>query len=69
MPSRRGLRPALSFALFSLWLALLFSGFSGRGTVHLLLAAALALFPWRQARLPASRVTPAAGGESGSESG
>jgi len=44
------IRAALSLVLFSSWLALLFSGFAFHGAVHLLLAAALALFPWRAAR-------------------
>jgi hypothetical protein len=33
--------------LFSAWLALLFSGVALGGAVHLLLVAALGLFPWR----------------------
>ncbi|MEO6192939.1 MAG: hypothetical protein ABIS20_08010 [Thermoanaerobaculia bacterium] len=44
------LRAAISLTLFSGWLALLFWGFAFGGGVHLLLAAALALFPWRAAR-------------------
>lgn len=44
------LRASLALTLFSGWLALLFSGFAGGGAVHLLLLAALALFPWRAAR-------------------
>jgi hypothetical protein len=42
-------RAAFSLTLFSGWLALLFAGFAGGGAVHLLLLAALALFPWRAA--------------------
>ncbi|HEV2855581.1 MAG TPA: hypothetical protein VHC97_22525 [Thermoanaerobaculia bacterium] len=42
-------RAALAVSLFSGWLALLFAGFAGGGAVHLLLLAALALFPWRAA--------------------
>lgn len=42
-------RAALSTTLFSGWLGLLFAGFAGGGAVHLLLLAALVLFPWRAA--------------------
>jgi hypothetical protein len=45
-------RAALSLTLFSGWLALLFAGFAGGGAVHLLLLAALVLFPWRAAAGP-----------------
>lgn len=41
---------ALSFALASAWLAGLFAGRLAGGALHLLLAAALALFPWRALR-------------------
>ena len=44
------IRAALSLTLFSGWLALLFAGVARGGAVHLLLLAALALFPWRAAR-------------------
>lgn len=44
------LRAALALLLFTGWLALLFTGFAGGGAVHLLLAGALALFPWRAVR-------------------
>lgn len=40
-------RTLLALALFSAWLALLFSGLALGGAVHLLLPAALGLFPWR----------------------
>ncbi|HEX9943930.1 MAG TPA: hypothetical protein VGG03_18105 [Thermoanaerobaculia bacterium] len=40
-------RAALALLLFSSWLALLFAGFVFAGAVHLLLLAALILFPWR----------------------
>ena len=40
-------RSVLALLLFSAWLALLFSGLAAGGAVHLLLAGALALFPWR----------------------
>ena len=43
-------RAALALLLFSGWMALLFWGFAFHGGVHLLLAAALALFPWKAAR-------------------
>jgi membrane protein required for beta-lactamase induction len=49
-------RAALALTLFSGWLALLFWGFAFGGGVHLLLAAGLALFPWRAAR--ARTLTP-----------
>jgi hypothetical protein len=42
-------RAALALALFSGWMALLFWGFAFGGAVHMLLAAGLALFPWRAA--------------------
>jgi DNA replicative helicase MCM subunit Mcm2 (Cdc46/Mcm family) len=41
------LRAALALLLFSGWMALLFWGFAFRGGVHLLLAGALGMFPWR----------------------
>jgi hypothetical protein len=44
------LRAALALFLFSGWMALLFWGFALGGGVHLLLAGALGLFPWRAAR-------------------
>lgn len=44
------LRAAGALLLFSGWLALLFRGLAFGGGVHLLLAAGLALFPWRAAR-------------------
>lgn len=44
------LRTALALLLFTLWLALLFSGHAGGGAVHLLLAGAAALFPWKALR-------------------
>ncbi len=37
----------LALVLFSSWLALLFLGLAFGGAVHLLLLAALGLFPWR----------------------
>jgi len=46
------LRAALALLLFSAWLALLFAGLAGGGAVHLLLLAALALFPWKAAAAP-----------------
>jgi hypothetical protein len=42
-------RAALALLLFSGWMALLFWGFAFHGGVHLLLAAGLALFPWKAA--------------------
>lgn len=44
------LRAALAFASLSGWLTLLLLGVAAGGAVHLLLAAALALFPWRALR-------------------
>lgn len=46
------IRAAFALTLFSGWLALLFAGLAGGGAVHLLLLAALALFPWRAAAGP-----------------
>jgi membrane protein required for beta-lactamase induction len=43
-------RAALALTLFSGWMALLFWGFALGGAIHLLLAGALALFPWRAMR-------------------
>jgi hypothetical protein len=43
------IRAVFALLLISAWLALLFSGFAFRGAVHLLLGAALVLFPWRVA--------------------
>ena len=40
-------RSALALLLFSGWLALLFTGWAAGGAVHLLLAAAAVLFPWK----------------------
>jgi len=45
-------RPAAAGLLISTWMALLFLGVTGGGAVHLLLAAGLALFPWRELRAP-----------------
>jgi hypothetical protein len=44
------LRTALALLLFTGWLALLFVGYAAGGAVHLLLAGALGLFPWRSLR-------------------
>jgi len=46
-------RAAVALLLFSAWLALLFTGHTGRGAVHLLLLAALAAFPWKATAPPA----------------
>ena len=46
-------RAALAAALVSTWLALVCSGLALGGAVHLLLAGALVLFPWRAAAKPA----------------
>lgn len=57
MPAMRSptLRACLALLLFSTWLALLFAGFAFRGGVHLLFAAALALFPWKALRASAEQ--------------
>lgn len=47
--NRPTLRAALALAALSAWLVLLFVGWAAAGAVHLLLAAAVALFPWRTA--------------------
>ncbi|HEX6863074.1 MAG TPA: hypothetical protein VF414_09685 [Thermoanaerobaculia bacterium] len=44
------LRAALALLLFTGWLALLFMGYAAGGAVHLLLAGALGLFPWKALR-------------------
>ena len=41
------IRAALALLLFTGWLALLFVGYAAGGAVHLLLAGALVLFPWK----------------------
>lgn len=46
------LRTALAMAALSAWMLSLFSGWVFNGAVHLLLAAALVLFPWRWLRTP-----------------
>jgi len=43
------IRAAFALLLISAWLALLFSGWAFGGAVHLLLAGALVLFPWKAA--------------------
>jgi len=43
-------RSFLAFLLFSGWMALLFSGHAAGGAVHLLLAGALGVFPWKAVR-------------------
>lgn len=61
------IRLYLSCLLVSSWLALLLTGNAFGGLVHLLLAAALILFPWRAAasgvRTDDPEDTPDAGGE------
>lgn len=53
-------RAALALFAVGGWMTLLFSGQVWGGGVHLILAAALAVFPWRAARGP----TAAAGEDS-----
>lgn len=48
------LRAAVALVLFSSWLALLFAGFALGGAIHLVLVAALVLFPWRASAKEAS---------------
>jgi len=43
-------RAALALLLFSAWMALLFAGLAGGGAVHLLLAGAAGVFPWKALR-------------------
>jgi hypothetical protein len=43
-------RAAFAALLFSSWMLLLLDGMFGHGAVHLLLAGALAAFPWRSLR-------------------
>jgi len=43
-------RSALALLLFSGWMALLFAGMAAGGAVHLLLAGAAAVFPWKALR-------------------
>jgi hypothetical protein len=40
-------RAAVALLALSGWLVALFAGFAAGGAAHLLLAAALAVFPWR----------------------
>lgn len=47
MIRREEARLLLAAALLSSWLIFLFTGLALGGAVHLLLAAALAVFPWR----------------------
>jgi hypothetical protein len=52
---RRPLARAVSaLLLFSGWMALFFAGWTAGGALHLLLLAALALFPWGLLRGAAS---------------
>jgi hypothetical protein len=43
-------RTALALLLLSGWMALLFAGLAAGGAVHLLLAAAVGVFPWKALR-------------------
>jgi hypothetical protein len=43
-------RAAAALALVSTWVVALFSGVAAGGAVHLVLLAALAVFPWRVLR-------------------
>lgn len=44
------LAPIGAMLLFTAWLALLFAGLAAGGAVHLLLLAAVGVFPWRALR-------------------
>ena len=44
------LRAAVALALVSTWMVALFSGVAADGAVHLVLLAALAVFPWHVLR-------------------
>lgn len=44
------LRAGAAIALVSGWMVALFAGVAGGGAIHLALAAALAVFPWRSLR-------------------
>lgn len=62
---RTGARAALSTAALSAWVVALFTGWVLGGAVHLLLVAAIPLFPWRAALtlawgggLPRTRIDP-----------
>jgi hypothetical protein len=58
---RTGARAALSTAALSAWVVALFTGWVLGGAVHLLLVAAIALFPWRAAlggSAPRNRIDP-----------
>jgi hypothetical protein len=53
-----GLRAAVALLLVSLWMGLLFAGFLLHGALHLLLAGAAALFPWKSLPPPVPPVAP-----------
>lgn len=45
-------RATIALGLVGLWMALLFAGLAAGGATHLVLVAALAIFPWRALRPP-----------------
>jgi hypothetical protein len=54
-----GLRAAVALLLVSVWMGLLFAGgFLLHGALHLLLAGAAVLFPWRSLPPPVPPVPP-----------
>jgi hypothetical protein len=58
---RTGVRAAVSIAALSAWVVALFTGWVLAGAVHLLLLAAVLLFPWRAAlggAAPRTRTDP-----------
>jgi len=46
--TRSDTHAAIAFGALSAWLGMLFIGWTLGGAIHLLLALALALFPWRR---------------------
>ncbi len=60
MPSPN-LRAAAALLLVSIWMGLLFAGFLLHGALHLLLAGAAVMFPWRSLPPPVPPVPPEAG--------
>lgn len=61
LSDRPTLRAALALAALSAWVVLLFAGWTAAGAAHLLLVAAVALFPWRTA-VERDRAEDASGG-------
>lgn len=51
---RTVVRATVALGLAGVWMALLFAGWVAGGAAHLVLLAALVVFPWRAARPPVS---------------